>query len=344
MSTVARRLLVADIGGTHARFALAHALDGAVDIDAATVLKTADHPRLESALEVFLGGERPTRLDAVAVCAAGPIAGGGDAAHIHMTNCPWDISVRALAAATGVARPLLLNDFAALARAVPALTSRDLHPIGGGRRKDGAPIGVLGAGTGLGVAALVACRAEAKRRGADRAGNTIVVPGEGGHVDLAPTDARELALLAHLMKLHGHVSAERVLSGPGLVAIFEALAALDGVALDVPPSGVEISDWAEACTSPLAVEAVSLFCGWLGSVAGNLALTLGAQGGIFIGGGIVPGWLDERPGLFDEALFRRRFEAKGRFVAYLAEIPTYAIMRADAALLGLALGALEDGP
>lgn len=333
MSVAVRRLLVADIGGTHARFALAHARDGAIDIDAATVFGTVDHPRLESALEVFLDGARRPRLDAVAVCAAGPVAGEGGAAHIRMTNCPWDISVRALAAATGVAKPLLLNDFAALARAVPALTPRDLHPLGGGRRKDGAPIGVLGAGTGLGVAALVA----------DRAGGTIVVPGEGGHVDLAPTDARELALLAHLMTHHRHVSVERVLSGPGLVAIFEALAALDGTAPDARPSGAEISAWAEARTSPLAVEAVSLFCGWLGSVAGNLALTLGAQGGIFIGGGIVPGWLKERPGLFDEALFRRRFEAKGRFAAYLAEIPAYVIVRADAALLGLAHAALEDG-
>lgn len=333
MNAAVRRLLVSDIGGTHARFALALARDGAIDIGAPAVLKTADHAGFEAALDAFFGAEGWPRLDAVAVCAAGPVTGVGDAAHIHMTNCPWDVSVKALAAATGVARPLLLNDFAALARAVPVLTPRDLHPLGGGRRKSDAPIGVLGAGTGLGVAALVP----------DRAGAAIVVPGEGGHVDLAPTDAREMALLAHLMTLHGHVSVERVLSGPGLVAIFEALAALEGVSLEARPSGVEISDWARAHTSPLAVEAVSLFCGWLGSVAGNLALTLGAQGGIFIGGGIVPGWLDECPGLFDEALFRRRFEAKGRFAAYLAEIPVYAIMRRDAALLGLAHAALEEG-
>lgn len=333
MSATSGLLLVADVGGTHARFALAQARGGTCEIDRPTVLETADHPTLESALAAFLDDAGRPRLDAVAVCAAGPVEGAGATAHIRLTNCPWEISAAALAVATGVERPLLVNDFAALAGAVPALTRRDLHPLGGGARVAAAPIAVLGAGTGLGVAALVP----------DGRGGAIVVPGEGGHADLAPTGERELAILAHLAARYGHVSIERVLSGPGLVAIFETLAALDDIPLDARPSGIGISDMARARTSALAVEAVSLFCGWLGSVAGNLALTLGARGGVFIGGGIVPGWIAEGPGLFDEARFRRHFEAKGRFAAYLVEVPAYAIMRPDAALLGLAHAALEEG-
>ncbi len=324
--------LVSDIGGTNARFALARPKGDAIDIEAPVVFQTADYRILEMALDAYLEAKGRPHLDAVAVCAAGPVLGEADAARIHMTNCPWDVSVKALAAATGVRHPLLVNDFAALALAVPQLKPTELHAIGGGTADPRAPIGILGAGTGLGVAALVP----------DGRGRYIDVPGEGGHVDLAPTDQREFAVLAHLMERHGRVSVERVLSGPGLVSLYMTLAALDGVAIDGHPTGADISDWAEAKSSPIAVEAVSMFCGWLGAVAGNLALTLGAKGGIFIGGGIVPGWIEKRCGLFDEALFRCRFEAKGRFESYLAAIPVHAIMRGDTALLGLAHAAKES--
>lgn len=325
-----RVFLVSDIGGTNARFALAHADGDNLAVEPPLILHTAEHADLASALGAFLEASGKPRLDAVAVCAAGPVSGEAEAAHIHMTNCPWEVSVKALAAATGVARPLLVNDFAALARAVPELKAGELHRIGGGEAKRGAPIGLLGAGTGLGVASLV-------HNGA----GYIVVPGEGGHVDLAPTDAREMAVLAELMRLHGRVSVERVLSGPGLVQLYRALARIDAIDVEEVATGAEVSDCA-AKGSPVASEAVKLFCGWLGSVAGNLALTLGAQGGIFIGGGIVPGWIATRPTLFDEALFRAHFEAKGRFAPYLAAIPVQAILRGDAALLGLAIAA-RDG-
>lgn len=322
--------LVSDIGGTNARFALARVIGSEVAVEAPTVLHTADYATLDAALAAFLEQKKRPHLDAVAVCAAGPVEGEGGRAHIHMTNCPWEVSVKALADATGVSRPVLVNDFAALARAVPALRPDELHAVGEGHALPDAPIGLLGAGTGLGVASLVPV---------DR--RFIVVPGEGGHVDLAPTNAREIEVLAHLMKGHGRVSVERVLSGPGLVALYSTLAALEGVPVEGKPTGADISKWAEARTSGLAVEAVSMFCGWLGSVAGNLALTLGARGGIFIGGGIVPGWIADDRGLFDEELFRRRFEAKGRFEAYLSAIPVNVIMRNDAALLGLAHAARD---
>jgi len=322
--------LVSDIGGTNARFALARVRGKEIAVEAPTVFHTADYAVLEGALAAFLDLKGRPRLDAVAVCAAGPVEGEGASAHIHMTNCPWNVSVKALAEVTGVTRPLLVNDFAALARAVPELKPHELHAVGGGRADRHAPIGILGAGTGLGVAGLV-----------PHGGRYIPVPGEGGHVDLAPTNTREIEVLAHLMKIHGRVSVERVLSGPGLVALYATLAALDGASVEGRPTGADISEWAQAKSSPHAVEAVSLFCGWLGSVAGNLALTLGAKGGIFIGGGIVPGWIANERGLFDEALFRRRFEAKGRFEPYLAAIPVQVIMRGDTALLGLAHAARE---
>ncbi|HMM15276.1 MAG TPA: glucokinase [Parvibaculum sp.] len=330
MSAAGRTVLVADIGGTNARFALARGDGVEIELEAASVLPTADHASLEDALGIFLERKGRPRIDAAAISAAGPVRGEGDAAEIHMTNCAWNISVSAIAVATGVSHPLLMNDFAALARAVPWLKPGDLHAIGGGAARVGAPIALLGAGTGLGVAALVP----------DGRGSHIALAGEGGHADLAPTDARELAVLERLMASYGHVSVERVLSGPGLVALHAALCALEGKAVEGQPTGADISDWASAGRSPVAMEAVSLFCGWLGSVAGNLALTFGAEGGVFIGGGIVPGWIAKRPGLFDEALFRHRFEAKGRFAAYLAEIPVHAIMRGDAALIGLAHAAL----
>ncbi len=322
--------LVSDIGGTNARFALARASDSGIAVDTPTIFHTVDYPALEDALAAFLDLKGRPPLDAVAVCAAGPVEGVGAEARIHMTNCPWDVAVKTLARVTGVTRPLLLNDFAALARAVPELTADELHAVGGGSADPQAPIGVLGAGTGLGVASLV-----------PHGGRYIAVPGEGGHVDLAPTNAREIEVLSRLITIHGHVSVERVLSGPGLVVLYTTLAALDGVLVDGRPTGADISDWAHAKSSAHAVEAVSMFCGWLGSVAGNLALTLGAKGGIFIGGGIVPGWIANERGLFDEALFRRRFEAKGRFEPYLAAIPAQVIMRGDTALLGLAHAARE---
>ncbi|MCF8469486.1 MAG: glucokinase [Parvibaculum sp.] len=324
-------LLVADIGGTHARFALPRLRGRTIDMPEPSVFLTADHPHLEAALTLFLEKMKCPALAGVAVCAAGPVEGRGAEAHISMTNCPWDVTVEGLSRVTGVHSPRLMNDFAALALSVPALSRGDLHPIGGvGRAIAGASAGILGPGTGLGVSALVF-----------ENGHEIPVAGEGGHVDLAPSGEREAAIIAHLHALHGHVSAERVLSGPGLVTLYEALKALSG-AQDAPPlSAREIAGRAFKGDCPVCVEAVGLFCGWLGAVAGNLALTIGAQGGIYIGGGIVPRWLAVAPGLFDESGFRARFEAKGRFRSYLEKIPAFVIRRADPALLGLARAARE---
>jgi len=322
------KILVADIGGTNARFALALACGGELTLGPVTALRTAAYATLDDALEAFLETEGHPALGAAALCAAGPVSGAGATAHIRLTNCPWEVSVEALARATAVARPCLMNDFAALALAVPALASADRHPVGRAREPiSGAPIAIVGAGTGLGVSALVFDGAQA-----------IAVAGEGGHVDLAPANAHEAAVLAHLQARFGHVSAERVLSGPGLVTLHATLAALYGAPAD-PLTPEEIAARAHSNTCALARETVALFCGWLGAVAGDLALTFGARGGVYVAGGIVPGWVAAMPGLFDEELFRARFEAKGRLEDWMKAIPAFVITRPDAALLGLARAA-----
>ncbi len=215
---------------------------------------------------------------------------------------------------------MLVNDFAATAMGVTTLAKEDSVALGAERQAiPGHPIGVLGPGTGLGVAALVP----------DGRGDYLVVSGEGGHVDLPASNAREDAVLALLRERFGHVSAERALSGPGLENLYAALCTRDGVA-PAPRSATDIAQDAQK-GEPRAGETVELFAGFLGAVAGNLALTLGALGGIYLAGGILPRWGK----LFDAALFRARFEAKGRSQALLARIPTRLVMAPDCAFRGL---------
>lgn len=328
-------LLVADIGGTNARFALVAVRGGELMLGPTTSLRTVAWPRLDDALDAFLEAEGRPPLAAAAICAAGPVeeAGKGKGgATIHLTNCPWNVNADAIARVTGVVAPRLMNDFAALALAVPALTAADLHRAGEtGEGIPGAPVVAIGAGTGLGVASLVF----------DEGGRAHVVAGEGGHVDLAPKGKREAAALAHLETHFGHVSAERVLSGPGLATLHATLVALNGD-LPMPLTPEEIARRAHEGSCEISRETVSLFCGWLGAVAGNVALTLGARGGVYIAGGIVPAWVGAMPGLFDEALFRARFEAKGRLGPWMRKIPSFVVTRPDAALLGLARAARES--
>lgn len=306
--------LLADIGGTNVRFAV---LRGDGRIEAHEAWLTALYPDFGSAVKTYadlVGLRLPLR--GAAVCAAGPLV--GDA--ITLTNCTWKISRADIAAATGGVA-YLANDFAAVAYALPVLVAGDVAQIGGRTPIDGAPKVAIGPGTGLGVASAVFDGAR-----------WVAVPGEGGHVDLAPTNDRELAVVFQLMRSHSHVAAEDAVSGPGLEALYLAIAALDGVKLNAKPIAADIARAARAKTDAVAVEAVALFTGWLGSVAGDLALTLGAQGGVYIAGGIVAQWGD----LFDTKLFRRRFEAKGRIRYFLEPIPCYLVTAKDLAFRGLA--------
>jgi glucokinase len=305
--------LLADIGGTNVRFALAEPGGRPQAIEKLQTASFADFP---TAIRHYLSAHGRPTLDAAAVCAAGPVIDNA----VRMTNCPWLVSLDEVRQASNATRAFLLNDFEAVSMSLPALGDADLRKIGGGSPMPGFPCAVLGPGTGLGVGGLVA----------DRHRGHVAIASEGGHADLAPSNERELAILKHLIDQHGHVSAERVLSGPGLCVLFDTIAALDDRKLQTPLPQ-EIAAQAGDGSCPISREAVALFTGWLGAFAGDLALTLGARGGVYLAGGIIREWGD----LFDEGLFRRRFEAKGRFRDYLAPIPTYIVTARHVALIGL---------
>lgn len=293
-----------DIGGTNARFGW-QAAEGA-PISHVQVLPCAEHASLLAAAQSYLQQQGLTPPPCAAFGIANPVTGD----QVAMTNHHWTFSVSALREGLGLARFLLLNDFTALALSLTHLPPAQKHAVGGGQAAPHAAIGLIGPGTGLGVSGLLPLGYQNK---------WLPIAGEGGHVSLSATTPLEFAVLQQLQKRYGHVSAERVISGTGLVDLYHALCDLkDG-------QGREITTPAEVLAQALplstAQQALDLFCGFLGSVAGDLALTLGARGGIYIGGGIVPR-LGAR---FDASPFRARFEDKGRFRSYLQEIPTWVI-------------------
>jgi glucokinase len=311
--------LLGDIGGTNARWAW-QATPGA-PLQHYREYPCAQFESVQAVIERYLADESlPPPVEA-AFGIATPVT--GDV--VQMTNHTWTFSVQDLKHALNLRRCLVLNDFAAIAAALPALGPGDVRRIGGGTSVVAAPMGVLGPGTGLGVASLVFAQN----------GRPVVLDGEGGHVSLAAINARESAVLDWLQKRFGHASAERAVSGPGLVSLYRAICAIDGKpALDLKPAQVSAhalpddgTDRHDACK-----EALHLFGAFLGSVAGNLALTVGARGGVFIGGGIVP----RLGAAFDALPFRERFEAKGRFRGYLERIPTFVVTAPAPALYGAA--------
>ena len=317
-----RPSLLADIGGTNARFALAHA--GAAP-GAVAVLPCDGFAGLAEAAEAYLEtANPPVRPARAAVAVASPVTGD----EVTLTNRRWSFSVAAMRERLRLERLWVVNDFAAIARAIPHLGPGDRAAVGGGEPAPGAPVAVLGPGTGLGVSALVP----------DRAGGWLPLATEGGHVTLPATDAREMAVIDYLRGRYEHVSAERALSGPGLVNLYEALARIAGRdAETLEPS--EITARALLGDDALCVDAVALFCCFLGTVAGDLALTLGARGGVWIAGGIVPRLGDA----FARSPFRARFEAKGRFTPYMKAIPTYVVTHKYPAFPGLAALVEEEG-
>jgi len=307
--------LLADIGGTNARFALER---GPGCIDRIATLACADHPRFQDAVRAYLGrhadGGVPVRHAVIAI--ANPVEGD----HIKMTNHCWEFSLAGARDELGLDTLLAVNDFAALAMALPQLAASDLVQVGGGAAAPDGVIGLVGAGTGLGVAGLLP---------AD--GRWSVLQSEGGHVAFSPADRREQEILDYCRQRWEHVSAERLVSGPGLALIREALAARAGTqARPLDPAAIveRALDGADA----LCVETLDIFCAMLGTVAANVAVTLCARGGIYIGGGVVPRlgeWFARSP-------FRARFENKGRFSSFTARIPCFVIHAPYPALGGAA--------
>lgn len=303
---MAERLL-ADIGGTHSRLAVA----GDGGISGVRIYDNAGFAGLEPVIDTYLeeqGGSRPA---AAALAVACPVAGDS----VTLTNLGWTFGIEALRRRFGWQSLHVVNDFVAVALAVPSLEPGDVRRIGGGTAVSGRPVAVIGPGTGLGVSALV-----------PRDGDWIPVAGEGGHVTLAPADDEESRLLAALRRDLGHVSAERLLSGAGLVRLYRLLAGTDAA-----PDAAAITRRAAAGDDPVAVQVLAHFFAMLGTAAGNLALTLGAQGGVYLAGGILP----RLPDLLEASPFRERFVDKGRYRDYLQAIPTFLITREQPALLGL---------
>jgi glucokinase len=304
--------LLADIGGTNARFALQEPGNTAfADIE---VLACADYATLGEAMRAYLGkaagrGHAVANLHHAALAIANPV----EDDRVSMTNHHWSFSIEALRVEQGLETLLVVNDFAALAMSLPHLEANGRQRIGGGLELPNRPIGLIGPGTGLGVSGVIP------------AGERwIALASEGGHVSFAPANREEVAILEALWSEYGHVSAERLLSGMGLELIHWGLT---GRRLEAPRiTGAALDGLDADCR-----RTVETFCAILGSVAGNVALTLGATGGMYIGGGIVP-----RLGrLFTESGFRARFEDKGRLSPYLARIPTYLITEQYPALRGV---------
>jgi glucokinase len=304
--------LVADIGGTNARFGLVERPDAAPS--RVQVLACREHAGLAEAAATYLaryaGKPRPS-----AACVA--VAGPTDGEHFQLTNTHWSGTAARIRDDLRLDHLDLINDFEALALALPRLSPGDLRMIGDAPVRDGLPVAVLGPGTGLGVAGLVPTR-----------DGWVPLPTEGGHVELAAGTEREAQVLALLRAEYGVASAEALLCGDGLARLHGLLATLHGV-----PAGFRTA--AEICarrSDPLCAEALRMFCALLGSFAGNVALTLGARGGVYLGGGILPRITDVLLG----SDFRRRFAAKPPMEDYLEHIATALIVAPTPALTGAA--------
>jgi glucokinase len=309
--------LLADIGGTNARFALEH---GPGRIDMVRVLRGADYAAFSDAVEAYLHDAGHPAVQHAAVAIANPVQGDW----IRMTNHHWTFSIDEVRRRLGFDTLLVINDFTALAMSLPHLGHEQCVQIGGPVQDATTSLGVIGlvgAGTGLGVGGLIPCD-----------GRWTALGSEGGHASFSPNDMRELEVLQFAWKRFPHVSAERLVSGTGIELIYEALAARSHAAqatLGVSEVVKRALDGSDA----LCQETVECFCGMLGTVASNVALTLGTLGGLYIGGGIVPRLGD----YFARSPFRARFEAKGRFSDYLQQIQTYVITAPYPAFVGVAV-------
>jgi glucokinase len=309
--------LLADIGATHARFAL-EAAPGV--LRGVAVLRCDDYTGIVPLLNAYLKDHSAEKIQHAAFALANPISGD----LIRMTNRDWQFSTDDVRRTLGLSTLLIVNDFTALAMAIPALPADQILQVGGGKAAAHSVVGVLGPGTGLGVSGVI-----------PTIDGFVTLGSEGGHMNFAPADEREFAILQFAWREWPHVSNERLISGPGMELIYRALADRNGadVSSNAPArSSAEIITGALEDGDALCLEVLECFSGMLGGAAANLAVTLGSFGGIYIGGGIVPRMAD----WFVTSPFRARFEAKGRFTDYLAQIPTFVIMAPNPAFQGVA--------
>lgn len=327
MSSAEAPILLADVGGTNVRFALADPTRAQPLLgDSIRRYRVADHASFTDAALTYLGdsGAAPRRG---VFAFAGQIRGG----EVQVTNHEWTVVRERVRGELALESLHLINDFAAMSLCVPLLAASDVHPIGATALPsfDGLrprTFAVVGPGTGLGVGALLL-----------RDGRFTALETEGGHISFAPRTELEVEILRRLQARYGRVSNERLLCGSGLSNLHEALGEIHGTFIE-RLSPEEITWRATAGADPACENAIELFCELLGAVAGDFVLAFGAWDGVYLAGGLPPllrGWLD-RGG------FRRRFEDKGRFAEQLMRAPTLAILHPDAGLLGAAVSATAD--
>ena len=304
--------IVADLGGTNIRLALVESI-GATP-QHIQELSVADYVGLKDCIEHFLTLVPKTNINKLSIAVATPVTGD----MVMLTNRDWGFSISDIAGHFKLEQVKVINDFTGLALSLPLLNAEDLQQVGGEAPEADGAIALLGAGTGLGVSGLI-----------QSAAGVYPISGEGGHVTLGATNARELAIFSEFNNRYGHMSAERLLSGTGIGEAYEVICLIDGVEnLNLSPA--QITKHAIAGTNKQCEELMELFCHWLGVVAGNLALSLGSTGGVYIGGGIIPKLGD----YFIKSGFRKAFESKGRFSEYLSRMPVYIIHADQPALLG----------
>jgi glucokinase len=304
--------LVGDIGGTNARFALAE--PGGYPSNVRKLPK-AQYPGIIEAVEDYLSGT--SMVEEAVLAVAGPVVGD----EVAFTNSAWRFSIDDVRKRLGLRRLVVINDLLAHALSVPALSPDEIGSLKSGTRDARQPAVVIGPGTGLGIAFLL-----------NNAGTLVGFPSEGGHASFAPIDRIQAEILSHLQRQYGHVPVERLLSGPGLLAIAATLARMNGQTIDVHDPG-DVSARAAAGQCPICREATRIFSSILGSTAGNLAVTFLTGGGVFITGGLCRGL---RP-LLDLEAITQAFIAKGRLQKYLQDVPINQILRHHAALLGAAV-------
>ena len=317
-----KTLLVGDVGGTNARFAIAHMLDGKPVLEHHESFPAERYPTFREGVKAFIDGCEVKPTSGV-IAVAGPVTDGA----IDLTNSPWRVSEAELET-LGLKPARLINDFEALAWGAPVVPEDQLASLGGPAEGDPeAAVAVLGPGTGFGVSALVR----------DRHGDEMALPSEGGHACFAPGDAVEDEILRILRRRYDRVSIERLICGPGLLNMHRALAEIEGRETHIDDPAEITREALEEANSPCG-HTLARFCAILGAVAGDIALTTGARGGVYIAGGIVPRILP----FIKASPFRERFERKGRFSDYMAAIPTKVIMHKHAALLGSARVAFAE--
>lgn len=327
-------ILAGDVGGTKANLALFEERGGSLEAVREDRFSTADWPGLAELVGAFLEAGSES-VDRACFGVAGPVIGDT----IELTNAGWQVDRSALRGAIGVDRVRFLNDLEATVYGVDVLPAERLETLATGEAR-GTASALIAAGTGLGMAVLV--RVDGRAR---------AIASEGGHVDFAPRNEDEMALHAFLHARHGHVSTERVVSGPGIRTIYEFLretgreeepAGLAERLADAADPSAEISDAALDREPAICVRAMEMFVDAYGAAAGNLALTALGLGGLYVGGGIAPRIL---PLLRADDRFLRAFRAKGRLTELLSEVPVHVVLEPRAALLGAARYAtLADRP